>query len=77
MKDMKQTPKSIYGDESQLLAGCLKRLRISARMTQSELASKLGYSQAYVSKYECGQMQLSVVDVRRICLELGSCLIGF
>ncbi len=50
---------------------CLREMRLATKMTQSELASLLGYSQAYVSKYERGQMQLSFVEVRRVCIELG------
>jgi len=43
-------------------------------MTQQELASCLGCSQAYISKYEQGQRRLDLVEVREICLQLGSTL---
>ena len=52
-------------------------MRKRSYMTQKELAIQLGYSQAYVSKYERGQMQLGFVDVRKICRVLGTQLEEF
>ena len=53
---------------------CLKDLRIQSKMTQQELSTYLGCSQAYISKYEQGQRRLDIVEVRNICIQLGSSL---
>lgn len=74
---MKQTSNCIYSKENRILSECLKVMRKRSRMTQKELAIQLGYSQAYVSKYERGQMQLGFVDVRKICRVLGTQLEEF
>jgi transcriptional regulator with XRE-family HTH domain len=44
-------------------------------MTQQELASFLGYSQSYISKYEQGQKRLDIIEIREICEFLGSSLL--
>ena len=64
---------SIYDLEYTVLISCLKDLRIQSKMTQQEL-SYLGCSQAYISKYEQGQRRLDIVEVRNICIQLGSSL---
>jgi transcriptional regulator, XRE family len=46
-------------------------------MTQQELAQQLGCSQAYVSKYEQCQKRLDMLEVRKICLCLGTSLSEF
>lgn len=65
---------SIYDLEYTVLIGCLKDLRIQSKMTQQELATCLGCSQSYISKYEQGQRRLDIVEVRNICIQLGSSL---
>ena len=44
-------------------------------MTQSDLASVIGCSQAYISKYERGQKRLDIVEIRRICLAFNISLV--
>jgi transcriptional regulator with XRE-family HTH domain len=65
---------SIYDLEYTVLISCLKDLRIQSKMTQQELSTYLGCSQAYISKYEQGQRRLDIVEVRNICIQLGSSL---
>ncbi len=65
---------SIYDPEYTVLVGCLKDLRIQSKMTQQELAACLECSQSYISKYEQGQRRLDMVEVREICIQLGSSL---
>lgn len=65
---------SIYTPEYTVLISCLKDLRIQSKMTQQELATYLGCSQAYISKYEQGQRRLDIIEVRNICIQLGSSL---
>ena len=47
-----ETCNTIYDLEYTVLISCLKDLRIQSKMTQQELSTYLGCSQAYISKYE-------------------------
>lgn len=61
----------IYDPEYRVFIECLKECRMQSKMTQQELASHLGCSQAYISKYEQGQKRLDIIEVRNICHCLG------
>ena len=61
----------IYEPEYRIFIECLKESRIQSKMTQQELATDLGCSQAYISKYEHGQKRLDIIEVRNICHCLG------
>lgn len=63
-----------YDDEYRTLIACLKDLRESKGMTQTQLAEILGKGQSYVSKYEQCQRRLDVLEVRKICVSLGTSL---
>ncbi len=56
------------------LARILKSARESVMLNQSELADKLGSDQTYVSKYEQGQRQLGLPELRAIAHALGKSL---
>jgi transcriptional regulator with XRE-family HTH domain len=45
---------------------------LAASLTQTELATALGQSQSFVSKYESGERQLSVIEFVRVCKALGT-----
>ena len=49
----------------------LKELRIKKDITQVELAKKLGVPQSFVSKYESGERQLDILELRQICHQIG------
>ena len=66
--------KSIHTDEYEILVGLLKEARASAGLTQIELARKLKQSQSFVSKMEVGQRRLDLVQLRTVCLALGTTL---
>ena len=40
-------------------------------MRQTDLASRLGHPQSYVSKYESGERRLDLLELREICIALG------
>ena len=67
----------IYEPEYRILIQCLKDFRIQSKMTQKELADKLGCSQSYICKYEQGQKRLDIIEVRKICSILGYSLKEF
>ena len=58
--------------EKEILLNLLKDLRIKAGMTQSDLAGKLKLPQSFVSKYENGERRLDILELREICLALGT-----
>ena len=66
--------KSIHTDEYSVLVDLLREARASAGLTQVELAERLGQSQSFVSKMEVGERRLDAVQLRTVCLSLGTTL---
>lgn len=57
----------------------LRRRRIDKRLTQAQLAHRLGKPQSFVAKYERGERRLSVIEFLDIAEALGvepSALLG-
>jgi transcriptional regulator with XRE-family HTH domain len=48
----------------------LKQVRTEARLTQVELAERLGRPQSFVSKYETGERRLDILELRDVCAAL-------
>ena len=69
--------KSIFTVEYAELLRLLKETRRSAKVTQVELAEKLGQSQSFVSKCERGERRLDVIQLRTLCHVLGTSLPAF
>lgn len=63
--------KSIYTAEQEKLQALLRQIRTDAGLTQVDLAKRLGRPQSFVSKYESGERRLDLVELRRVCQELG------
>ena len=61
----------IYSEEHQKLRKILRRERLAAGLRQSDLAARTERSQAYISKFEKGDLRLDVVDFVRICDAIG------
>ncbi len=53
---------ALYSPLNVRLSKLMKRARIEAGMTQLELAQATGRTQAYISKFEGGQLRLDVAD---------------
>jgi len=68
---------NIYSQNHKELQNLLKIIRVDKNLNQSELAAQLGHSQSYVSKYEAGELQLDVLELRAICNILGVSLPDF
>jgi transcriptional regulator with XRE-family HTH domain len=62
--------KTIYTDEYAIVLRLLKKAREDASLTQVELATKLGQSQSFVSKFERGDRRLDIIQLRTICRAL-------
>lgn len=55
----------------------LKEMREKRGITQVELAEKLGVPQSFVSKYESGERQLDILELRQICQLIGISFVDF
>lgn len=53
---------SIYSPLNAKLSRAMKLARLKAGKTQAELAHATGRTQAYISKFERGQLRLDVAD---------------
>jgi len=69
--------KSIYTQEYEVVLELLRALREESGITQTELAQMLEQSQSYVSKVERGERRLDVIQLRTICMTLGTTLPQF
>lgn len=69
--------KTIHDSAYQLLVDMLKTARLSADMTQVDLAASLGTDQSFVSKYERLERRLDVIELRAVCSLLGLDFVGF
>lgn len=61
----------LYSEEHQKLRKVLRRERLAAGLRQSDVAERTGRSQAYISKFEQGDLRLDVVDFVRLCETIG------
>ncbi len=68
--------KSFTAKEYQLFLAFLKKARRGSELTQEQLAKKLKAAQSFISKAECGERRLDVVELRW-CRTLGLSLTDF
>ncbi len=64
--------KSIYTPRHERLLALLREQRLSAGLTQQEVADRLGKPQSYVAKYEGGERRLDVVEFLDVAEALGA-----
>ena len=70
-------PKSIHRAEYRILLRLLRELRMSAGVTQTRASASLGRVQSFVSDVERGVRRLDVVQLRDLCIALGTDLPSF
>lgn len=75
--DYARMPKTIFSAGQEKLQRLLKSAREDAGLTQVALAKELKRPQSYVSKFECGERRLDLVELREICEALGISLVDF
>ena len=66
--------KSIYSEDYTTFLRILRRIRKNSKLTQEDLAARLGRTQSFISKYERGERRLDIMEVRAICDALGTSL---
>jgi transcriptional regulator with XRE-family HTH domain len=59
------------------LAELLRRVRIEANLTQTQLAERLGQTQSYVSKYENCEQRLDLIEIESVCKAVDIHLLEF
>src|SRR3954454_5197179 len=69
--------KSAHTPEYREFLRLLRDKRRQAKVTQVELAERLGQTQSWVSKCERGERRLDIVDVRSFCLAIGVPFVDF
>lgn len=69
--------KTLNKKEYKILLEQLYRLRMSAGLRQSDLADKLNTPQSFISKIESGERRIDLIELREICMALGSNLTEF
>lgn len=63
--------RSIFTRRYELLRRLIVEARKDARLTQVELAKKLGKPQSFVSKYEIGERRLDVIEFVDVTTAIG------
>jgi transcriptional regulator with XRE-family HTH domain len=63
--------------EKERFLSLVRQMRLDAGLRQEDLAAKLGEPQSFVSRYECGERRLDVLELRQICRILGTSLSEF
>lgn len=69
--------KTLNRTEYKVFLEQLYRLRLGAGFKQADLAEKLKAPQSFVSKIESGERKIDIVELRDICIALGSNLNDF
>ena len=59
------------------VATLLRQIRLEARLTQAQLAEKIGQTQSYVSKYEHGEQRFDLIELEAVWDSEGSSLLRF
>jgi transcriptional regulator with XRE-family HTH domain len=69
--------KNIRLNQQKKLLVLLRGVRLEAGLTQSELASRLGTDQTFISKYESGERRLDILELREVCQVIGIDFVAF
>ncbi|MGA3172026.1 MAG: helix-turn-helix transcriptional regulator [Chthoniobacteraceae bacterium] len=63
--------KHIFTERQEALQELLRRIRVDAGLTQTDLAERLKRPQSFVSKIESGERLLDVLELKEICDAVG------
>lgn len=69
--------KSAFSRSNDEFRTLLKELRVRKRLTQADVAERLGFPQSYVSKVETGERRMDFVETAAFCKAIGIDLPAF
>ena len=69
--------KAIYRPEYEVFLQQLRRMRLESGLTQAQCSTALGRPQSFMSDVERGVRRLDIVQLRDLCLVLGTDLSSF
>ena len=69
--------KAIYRREHEIFLQVLKRFRVESGLTQAQCSAALGRPQSFMSDVERGVRRLDAIQLRDLCLVLGTDLTNF
>ena len=69
--------KSLYSRRQIEFQQLLRELRLEAGLRQQDVAEHIDEPQSFVSKYESGERRLDFLELREVCLALGTTLARF
>ncbi len=69
--------KSVFTRDYQTMLRHLRQTRKESGLTQTELGSRLGQTQTFVSKCERGERRLDAIELRAFCLAMDTSVIHF
>ncbi|MEG3147692.1 helix-turn-helix transcriptional regulator [Sphingomonas sp. RT2P30] len=61
----------VHDERYQALIDGLRRARIAANISQTDLAARLGRRQQFISKFESGERRLDAIEFYDIAKQLG------
>jgi transcriptional regulator with XRE-family HTH domain len=64
-------PSSLHSARYKRLCGLLIEARVAKKLTQAELAKRLGKPQSFVAKYEGRERRLDVIEFLEIAAAIG------
>lgn len=70
-------PRSVHSDEYRLLAALLRETRLKHKITQEELASRLGRPRSFTHKVENADREINVIELMDYCSALGEDFLQF
>jgi transcriptional regulator with XRE-family HTH domain len=59
--------KTIHNHSYVELLANLRRVRMASNISQTELSQKISKPQSFISKIECGERRLDVIELLNIC----------
>ncbi|MCW1948911.1 MAG: helix-turn-helix transcriptional regulator [Candidatus Shapirobacteria bacterium] len=59
-------PKSTHTDDYKIIIARLKKIRLELGLKQEDVANKLNKPQSFVSKVECGERRLDIVELKKL-----------
>lgn len=60
-----------------MILALLRKARQEAGFSQADVASRVGYSRTVISKWECGELRLDLLQLRQFCEAIGLPLLTF